>query len=111
MKSKALDRLIDYAQRRYGTAWNGHGVDDLVRKAYALGRKESGKQVAIASGATSIGGQVMNAEIDALRRVRSEAINWRNIATQEKRDMERKLAAATDALAAFRVIAKIRGEK
>jgi len=42
MKSKALDRLIEYAQRRYGTSWNGHGVDDLVRKAYALGRKESG---------------------------------------------------------------------
>jgi len=48
--------------------------------------------------------KTMNAEIDALRRVRSEAINWRNIATQEKRDMERKLAAATDALAACRAI-------
>jgi len=46
MKSKALDRLLEYAQRRYGTAWNGHGVDDLVRQAYALGRKESGKQAA-----------------------------------------------------------------
>jgi len=47
MKSKALDRLIEFAQHRYGTAWNGHGVyDDLVRKAYALGRKESGKQAA-----------------------------------------------------------------
>jgi len=46
MKSKALDRLIEFAQRRIGTAVNGHGVDDLVRKAYALGRKESGKQAA-----------------------------------------------------------------
>jgi len=45
MKSKALDRLIEFAQHRYGTAWNGHGVDDLVRKAYALGRKERGKRV------------------------------------------------------------------
>ena len=48
------------------------------------------------------------AELDEARRERNEAINCRNIAIQEKRDIERDLSAATSSLAFCReALAKV----